>query len=106
MKVLKIEDPTELRKHSIWIVKDEDEDWRKLRDAVYHDRTFSPNRACVIVTQRGRDFWADWMQVREEYEGANWERCVGTQTLDVGYLPKWAREVEDFAVSAVKVANP
>lgn len=102
MKVLKVEAPAEVRSHLIWVGPSEGEDWGELTDDVYHDRRFKPNKVCVVVRQRDKQFWADWMQAREETEGEGWQHCGGTYEFNHEYLPGWAREVEDFAVNAVK----
>lgn len=67
-EIHKIEEPTEIRNHSIWLKPSEGEDWGTLRDDVYSNKTFKPNLLCVIVSESGGQFRAYWSQAREEHE--------------------------------------
>lgn len=102
------EKPAVLTKHTVWVVKNEGDEWGKLRDDVYHDRFFEANRACVIVTERGGNYWSHWMQARE-YLGANHVHVVGTHTVVRLFSrddePHWLREIEQLAIDSVKAVK-
>lgn len=69
MRVHKVEEPTVSRTHTVWFEPDEGEDWGTVRDQVYPNRTFKPNRLCVLVAESGGQVNAYWSQAREHHEG-------------------------------------
>lgn len=108
MKVSKVEEPVTLVNHSIWIDKDEDEDWGALPDSVYHHRVFAPNRVAVVITQNGDQYFTHWMQAREEHwwgpSAPNRTRIVGTLVFNgsIYEWPDWARKAAELAIEEAK----
>ena len=113
-EIVLIEPPSSIQKYLVWLTKGADEDWgTRRKDAGRgRDDRFSPNRACVIVTRSGGQYFSNWMQIREHYYGdpsnPAQEMCSGTEAFEgnsVEYMPQWAIEVRDLAVKAVEEAN-
>ena len=105
--VLRIEEPTTTRTYTVWLAKGEGDVWGDATDSVYN-RRFTPNRACVLVTDNGHEVFSRWMQVRRHYHGdpsKPWEEmCAEVATLEGHWLDydRWAMDVRDQAVQAVK----
>lgn len=96
---------TRITNYTVWVDKDETDDWGEMRDDVSPHKPFKPNRACVIVSRTPEDTFVKWMQVRShsdlpmswmyggihEITNSSWE-----------VYPAWVHEVRQFAVDFVK----
>lgn len=100
--IAKIESSTTLINYTVWVEREDGEDWGTLFDNTYHDRTFAPNRVCVIVTSNGHETFSRWAQAREEH-GDRW--INGTRVFEDEQrwdAPEWLRSAMEAAVEAVR----
>lgn len=107
--VLLIEKSTAVRSHTVWLRKAASDSWGDARDG--RGNRFTPNRACVIVTESAGTFESHWMQVRRHYYGdpaqPAQEMCAEVATYEGYWIADapWAMAVRDLAVEVVKEDN-